>query len=191
MFQSHSLLFMLCQFTKVLITQTHALCFAEINNKILNISCELQDIVVLNSSHKTDITDINMLFFYGWSNKNVSYYPVIQTLQKHCPFLMGPIESLRDFISPEADIQVNTAVIHRTALQIGHCVLIFHWRIKVHGSKCAVHFISDILLGTGTKNAENDMMQSAKCESKKKSEFEIFTANKIFLSSSVPTKLNS
>ncbi|XP_017264088.1 nck-associated protein 1-like [Kryptolebias marmoratus] len=31
-------------------------------------------------------------------------------LQKHCPFLMGPIESLRDFITPEADIQVTLSI---------------------------------------------------------------------------------
>uniref|UniRef100_A0AAQ5ZSH0 NCK associated protein 1 like n=1 Tax=Amphiprion ocellaris TaxID=80972 RepID=A0AAQ5ZSH0_AMPOC len=28
-------------------------------------------------------------------------------LQKHCPYLMGPIECLRDLISPETDIKVN------------------------------------------------------------------------------------
>ncbi|XP_072237966.1 nck-associated protein 1-like [Leuresthes tenuis] len=31
-------------------------------------------------------------------------------LRKHCPFLMGPIECLRDFIYPEADIQVTLSV---------------------------------------------------------------------------------
>ncbi|KAM9409201.1 LOW QUALITY PROTEIN: nck-associated protein 1-like [Pholidichthys leucotaenia] len=31
-------------------------------------------------------------------------------LQKHCPFLMGPIQSLRDFISPEANIKVTLSV---------------------------------------------------------------------------------
>uniref|UniRef100_A0A4W6EJ62 NCK associated protein 1 like n=1 Tax=Lates calcarifer TaxID=8187 RepID=A0A4W6EJ62_LATCA len=31
-------------------------------------------------------------------------------LQKHCPYLMGPIKCLRDFISPEADIKVTLSV---------------------------------------------------------------------------------
>ncbi|XP_070700831.1 nck-associated protein 1-like [Pempheris klunzingeri] len=31
-------------------------------------------------------------------------------LNKHCPYLMGPIECLRDFISPEADIKVTLTV---------------------------------------------------------------------------------
>ncbi|KAM4587109.1 nck-associated protein 1-like [Odontesthes bonariensis] len=31
-------------------------------------------------------------------------------LQKHCPYLMGPIKCVRDFISPEADIQVTLSV---------------------------------------------------------------------------------
>ncbi|XP_047438641.1 nck-associated protein 1-like [Mugil cephalus] len=33
-----------------------------------------------------------------------------ETLHKHCPYLMGPIECLRDFISPEVDIQVTLSV---------------------------------------------------------------------------------
>lgn len=32
------------------------------------------------------------------------------TLEKHCPYLMGPIECLRDRISPEADIKVTLTV---------------------------------------------------------------------------------
>lgn len=31
-------------------------------------------------------------------------------LHKHCPYLMGPIESLRDFMSPETDIKVTLSV---------------------------------------------------------------------------------
>lgn len=36
----------------------------------------------------------------------VSYYLIIQILHKHCPYLIGPIECLQDFISPETDIKV-------------------------------------------------------------------------------------
>lgn len=31
----------------------------------------------------------------------------LQILMKHCPYLMGPIECLRDGIYPEDDIKVN------------------------------------------------------------------------------------
>lgn len=31
----------------------------------------------------------------------------LQILHKHCPYLMGPIECLRDDIYPEDDIKVN------------------------------------------------------------------------------------
>ncbi|KAJ0023948.1 hypothetical protein NQD34_003847 [Periophthalmus magnuspinnatus] len=32
------------------------------------------------------------------------------TLEKHCPYLMGPVRYLRDFIAPEADIKVTLSV---------------------------------------------------------------------------------
>ncbi|XP_049894986.1 nck-associated protein 1-like [Epinephelus moara] len=33
-----------------------------------------------------------------------------EVLKKHCPYMMGPIECLRDFISPETDIKVTLSV---------------------------------------------------------------------------------
>ena len=31
----------------------------------------------------------------------------LQIMHKHCPYLLGPIESLRDLVSPETDIKVK------------------------------------------------------------------------------------
>ncbi|KAG7281772.1 hypothetical protein CRUP_037053 [Coryphaenoides rupestris] len=44
------------------------------------------------------------------SFKAMAHDSLKDVLQKHCPYLMGPIESLRDFMSTEADMKVTLNV---------------------------------------------------------------------------------
>ncbi|KAJ3601785.1 hypothetical protein NHX12_029549 [Muraenolepis orangiensis] len=44
------------------------------------------------------------------SFKAMAHNGLKEVLNKHCPYLMGPIESLRDFISPETDMKVTLSV---------------------------------------------------------------------------------
>ena len=54
----------------------------------------------------------------GYLSPHIEYYSIasvielcpvlcVQVLHKHCPYLMGPIGSLRDFVSPETDTKVS------------------------------------------------------------------------------------
>lgn len=50
--------------------------------------------------------------------KLIPLFSVFQIMQKHCPYLMGPIESLRDLVSPDTDIKVQHVLLRFGKLNI-------------------------------------------------------------------------
>ncbi|XP_061543206.1 nck-associated protein 1-like isoform X4 [Phycodurus eques] len=52
------------------------------------------------------MTIIGVILSFRWMAQDC----LKEVLQKHCPFLMGPIESLKDCISPDTDIKVTLSV---------------------------------------------------------------------------------